>query len=138
MNNRSNTWLIIILVSLLLISCGKEKYPTAPPPSGKVTIRNESGQYVIITRYSHNRDQHSASKTINHHLPYVGSSYSFTNLLDGNNSEIFQGGDKVGIWFESMQRDPDYPSNALFSGFWNVDIKGNTLIKIKKDGSIGQ
>lgn len=95
-----------------------------------MTLYNDSGITIIIEKYIQQRGDQEVSRIVNGHL-FQGGSYKFTNIIDGNNSLVFDGGDKVNVLYKSQGSD------SPFSGSWTVEVNGNISGKLNRSGGVG-
>lgn len=65
--------------------------------------------------------------------------YYLKNKIDGGNTDIFPGGDKVWVKFKSEAYDPEHPGNPLFENTIALIVNGNNTVTVKSGGdySIG-
>jgi len=123
----------------LACSSGEDK-PNAPPTliSGRISIYNQTDYPIRLLDFTQQRNDDQYQRMLNMRV-YPRHSFSLKNYLDGGNSEIFPGGDRVWVTFASEMSDPENPGHPLFQNTVGLTINGNNTISVKDGGqySIG-
>jgi len=137
---RSKLSILLALFFMVgMVACSEEKnMPSGPIQriKGKIAVLNESDVSIVLVRYIHIRGDSQAMDDLGTIL-YPGYTTYLINILDGDNSQLFLGGDVVRVEFESRERNPDNHRQPLFDGTADLVVNGSQVIHVKDGGEYG-
>jgi hypothetical protein len=126
----------LILLAVLVLGCSNgENNPTIPPVyfDGEITITNDSDVNIRLVDFTQRRGSEEYSAEIDVRV-YTNQRYLLWNYLDGGNTHVFPGGDRVWVTFVSTVQDPNDPNNPLFENTASLTVNGNSVIVVKSGG----
>lgn len=127
---------ILILPAVLILACSNgENNPTIAPVyfDGEITITNDSDASIRLIDFTQRRGSEEYYAEMNVRV-HTNQRYLLWNLLDGGDSHVFPGGDRVWVTFVSTVQDPNDPDNPLFENTASLTVNGNTVIVVKSGG----
>jgi len=129
------TILLLLLGLILGISCSENNNPYDPVylREGKISIFNQSGVRIRLMEFTQKRGEDQVSTVLNRSVS-SGFRYFFINLLDGGESEMFPGGDKITIRYIADVPNPDDPTRPMFDQTIGHTINGITVYYVKSGG----
>jgi|WetSurMetagenome_2_1015567.scaffolds.fasta_scaffold1036182_1 hypothetical protein len=131
--------LLAALFSLVFLAgCSHRKpvsYVSEPPipQTGRVAISNNSTVSVRIAGYVQTRGSEIRTVELWVHI-FPGQNFTLHNLLDTDAGQLFNGGDKVTVYYISDATVPGNPWTPLFSETVEVTVDGNLMIYVNSDG----
>ncbi|HBC46356.1 MAG TPA: hypothetical protein DCZ43_04860 [candidate division Zixibacteria bacterium] len=130
--------LAALLSLVLLVGCSHKKptsyMPEPPiPQTGRVGINNNSEVSVRIAGYVQTRGSEIRQVELWVHI-FPGQNFILHNLIDTDAGQLFNGGDKVTVYYVSDATVPGNPWTPLFSETVEVTIDGNLMIYVNSDG----
>ena len=129
------TILLLLLGLIVGISCSENNNPYDPVylREGKISIFNQSGVRIRLMEFTQKRGEDQVSTVLNRSVS-SGFRYFFINLLDGGESEMFPGGDKITIRYIADVPNPDDPTRPMFDQTIGHTINGITVYYVKSGG----
>jgi hypothetical protein len=128
--------IFLILAGLILcLACTGNEKPFHPGilREGRVSIFNQSGVRIRLLDYTQSRGDEEISTVLNRSIN-SGFRYYFINLLDGDDSDIFPGGDRITVRYRSIVSDPNDPLTPLFDHTIGHTVNGITVYYVKTGG----
>jgi hypothetical protein len=130
----------ILSVAFLLGCSSGENNPTVAPVyfDGEITITNDTDVNIRLVDYTQVRDGEEYNSDMNVRV-YIDQRYILWNYLDGGDSHVFPGGDRVWVSYIADVPDPGDPDSPLFENTASLTVNGSTVIVVKSGGeySIG-
>jgi hypothetical protein len=134
------TILLSLAIILGILGCSKDvdRSPTGPVTRlrGKVAVANNSNLIITLVQYTHIRQDRQATVRLVRNLN-PGFNFYLRNALDNNDSQIFEGGDRVLVHFRALESDPDDPGQPLFQNTVELIVNGSQMIHVKDGGDYG-
>jgi hypothetical protein len=129
------TVFVLLLGLIVGISCSENNKPYDPVylREGKISVFNQSGVRIRLMEFTQKRGEDQVSTVLNRSVS-SGFRYFFINLLDGGESEMFPGGDKITIRYIADVPNPDDPTRPLFDQTIGHTINGITVYYVKSGG----
>jgi len=126
---------LILAGMVLCLGCTGNDNPYHPGylREGKVSIYNQSGVRIRILEFTQTRGEEQISVVLNRSIN-SGFRYYFLNLLDGDDSDIFPGGDYITVRYRSEVANPDDPMTPLFDQTIDHTVNGITVYYVKSGG----
>jgi hypothetical protein len=132
-------FLILAICGILGCSDG-ENTPSGPAVlfDGQITVSNDASVIIRLVEFTQVRGDLEYNGDMNVRV-YPNIRYNLRNRLDGGESVIFPGGDRVWVRFVADVPDPGDPEQPLFENTVNLMVNGNTVVVVKAGGqySIG-
>lgn len=129
----------IIPTALLVMACSSgEDVPNSPPvlASGRISVHNETISPIRLLDFTQKRGEREEHAVLDIRV-YSQQTRSLINLIDGGDTDIFPGGDRIQITFVSEAPDPNDPNNPLFENTASLTVNGSNIISVKSGGEYG-
>lgn len=132
---------LLILAIFCILGCSDgENTPSGPAVlfDGQITVSNDANVSIRLVEFTQVRGDLEYNGDMNVKV-YPTIRYNLRNELDGGESVIFPGGDRVWVKFVADVPDPGDPEQPLFENTVNLTVNGNTVVVVKAGGeySIG-